>query len=73
MAKVSPGTPALLAVPSKADPAPRSIAPTDATKARRRVDRFGFDPAFGSGPLATVIQDLLSILIYFAIMTAVMA
>jgi magnesium transporter len=28
---------------------------------------FGRDPAFGSGPLATVIQDLLSIAIYFAI------
>ncbi len=26
---------------------------------------FGQDPAFGSGPLATVMQDLLSILIYF--------
>jgi len=25
------------------------------------------DPAFGSGPLATVVQDLLSLLIYFAI------
>jgi magnesium transporter len=35
------------------------------------LDAFGFDPAFGSGPLATVIQDLLSILIYFAIATAV--
>ena len=31
------------------------------------LDRLGRDPAFGSGPLATVIQDLLSILIYFAI------
>ena len=31
----------------------------------------GRDPAFGSGPLATVIQDLLSILIYFAIATAI--
>ena len=31
------------------------------------IDRLGGDPAFGSGPLATVIQDLLSILIYFAI------
>jgi magnesium transporter len=31
------------------------------------LDRLGGDPAFGSGPLATVIQDLLSILIYFAI------
>lgn len=32
--------------------------------------RLGIDPAFGSGPLATVIQDLLSILIYFAIASA---
>lgn len=31
------------------------------------LQRLGFDPAFGSGPLATVIQDLLSIAIYFAI------
>jgi magnesium transporter len=29
--------------------------------------KLGQDPAFGSGPLATVIQDLLSIAIYFAI------
>jgi magnesium transporter len=29
--------------------------------------RLGRDPAFGSGPLATVIQDLLSLLIYFAV------
>jgi magnesium transporter len=29
--------------------------------------RFGRDPAFGSGPLATVIQDLLSIAAYFGI------
>jgi magnesium transporter len=28
--------------------------------------RFGLDPAFGSGPLATVIQDVLSLLVYFA-------
>ena len=28
--------------------------------------RLGGDPAFGSGPLATVIQDLLSIAVYFA-------
>jgi magnesium transporter len=31
--------------------------------------RLGVDPAFGSGPLATVVQDLLSILVYFAIAT----
>ena len=28
--------------------------------------RMGLDPAFGSGPLATLIQDLLSIGTYFA-------
>jgi magnesium transporter len=33
--------------------------------------RLGRDPAFGSGPLATVVQDLLSIVVYFAIATAV--
>ena len=29
------------------------------------LHRLGRDPAFGSGPLATVVQDLLSIVIYF--------
>lgn len=32
--------------------------------------RMGRDPAFGSGPLATVVQDLLSLLIYFAVAVA---
>jgi magnesium transporter len=27
--------------------------------------RMGFDPAYGSGPLATVVQDVLSLLVYF--------
>lgn len=31
------------------------------------LDTFRLDPAFGSGPLATVIQDLLSILIYLGV------
>lgn len=35
------------------------------------MTRLSFDPAFGSGPLATVIQDLLSIVIYFAVGVAV--
>jgi magnesium transporter len=34
-------------------------------------ERFGLDPAFGSGPLATVVQDLLSIWIYLSITTFV--
>lgn len=35
--------------------------------------RLGRDPAFGSGPLATVVQDLLSLLVYFGIAVAVVA
>jgi magnesium transporter len=44
-----------------------SIATAVAMALPLALDRAGIDPAFGSGPLATVIQDLLSILIYFAI------
>lgn len=36
------------------------------------LSRHGVDPAVGSGPLATVIQDLLSIVIYFVVMIAVL-
>ncbi len=35
------------------------------------LKRFGFDPAYGSGPLATVIQDILSIIIYFSVAIAI--
>lgn len=35
--------------------------------------RLGADPVYGSGPLATVVQDLLSILIYLAIATAIIS
>lgn len=31
------------------------------------LSRFGFDPAYGSGPVATIVQDVLSLLAYFAI------
>jgi magnesium transporter len=31
------------------------------------LSRLGRDPAFGSGPLSTVVQDLLSLLIYLAV------
>ncbi|MEO3756933.1 magnesium transporter [Mycobacterium sp. B14F4] len=37
------------------------------------LQTFGRDPAFGSGPLATVIQDLLSILIYLGAVTVLLA
>jgi len=29
------------------------------------LDRAGLDPAFGSGPVATILQDVLSLVIYF--------
>jgi magnesium transporter len=36
------------------------------------LQRLNRDPAFGSGPLATVVQDLLTIVLYFAIVAAVL-
>lgn len=35
--------------------------------------RAGLDPAFGSGPVATIIQDVLTIAIYFVVMTSVIS
>jgi magnesium transporter len=37
------------------------------------LSRAGRDPAFGSGPVATVIQDVLSLLIYFAAVVAIVS
>jgi Mg/Co/Ni transporter MgtE len=36
------------------------------------LHRLGRDPAYGSGPLATVVQDLLSVLIFMGIAGALM-
>lgn len=44
-----------------------SVATVVAMALPYAIARFGGDPAFGSGPLATVIQDLLSILAYFTV------
>ena len=30
------------------------------------LGRLGLDPAYGSGPMATIVQDVLTLLIYFA-------
>jgi magnesium transporter len=35
------------------------------------LQRFGVDPAYGSGPLATIVQDVLSLLIYFGFVSAI--
>jgi magnesium transporter len=37
------------------------------------LQRLGRDPAFGSGPLATVVQDLLSLVIYFLVASAIVS
>jgi magnesium transporter len=37
------------------------------------LSKVGRDPAYGSGPLATIIQDVLTLLIYFAAVTLVLA
>jgi magnesium transporter len=31
------------------------------------LSRLGTDPAFGSGPLATIFQDIFSLLVYFTV------
>ena len=33
------------------------------------LSRFGRDPAFGSGPIATIVQDVLSLVIYFVVVS----
>jgi len=48
-----------------------SIATMVAVALPAMFQRLGRDPAFGSGPLATVMQDLLSIVVYFAVVSVV--
>lgn len=36
------------------------------------LSRFGIDPAFGSGPVATIFQDTLTIIVYFVVMTSLL-
>ena len=49
-----------------------TIATTVAMALPWLLQRLGKDPAFGAGPLATVIQDLLSIPIYFVTAAAIL-
>ncbi|MBB2770998.1 MULTISPECIES: magnesium transporter [Mycolicibacterium] len=37
------------------------------------LQRLGMDPAFGAGPLSTVVQDLLTIVIYFGAVTVLVS
>lgn len=36
------------------------------------LSRMRIDPAFGAGPVATIIQDVLTILVYFTVMTVLL-
>jgi magnesium transporter len=36
------------------------------------LSRYGYDPAFGSGPIATIVQDVLSLIVYFAAVSLLM-
>jgi magnesium transporter len=49
-----------------------SIATVVAVSLPSLMQQLDLDPAFGSGPLATVIQDILSISIYFGVAVAVL-
>ena len=37
------------------------------------LSRVDIDPAFGSGPVATIVQDALTILVYFLVMTKLLS
>lgn len=37
------------------------------------LDRLGTDPAYGSGPMATIVQDVLSLAIYFGCVSLLLA
>jgi magnesium transporter len=50
-----------------------SIATVVAVSLPALMQRLDLDPAFGSGPLATVVQDILSISIYLGIAVALLA
>jgi magnesium transporter len=50
-----------------------SIATTIGVALPWLLDRLGSDPAYGSGPLATIIQDLLSVAVYLLVSSALMA
>ena len=66
------GSTALAATVAIALVAASSIATTIGFLLPWMFARLGYDPALGSGPLGTVIQDVLSLLIYFLIATALL-
>jgi magnesium transporter len=59
------GSPALAATVALALIVASSVATTIGFLLPWLFARLGYDPALGSGPVATVVQDVLSLLIYF--------
>jgi magnesium transporter len=49
-----------------------SVATVAASWLPLLFQRVGVDPAYGSGPIATVVQDLLTIVIYFWVISGVL-
>lgn len=64
---------ALAATVSLAIAAASSIATTIGLLLPWIFSRLGYDPALGAGPVATVIQDILSLTIYFLVAAALIA
>ena len=67
------GAPDVIAAVAIAMVAACSIATVVAMALPALLRRFDVDPAFGSGPLATVAQDLLTIVIYLVVAEAIVA
>ena len=66
------GQPGLVGVVALALAAATAAASLVAMTLPWLIARLGTDPAIGSGPLATVTQDLLSITLYFTVATALL-
>ena len=56
---------------AKDDAANNATATVQATALPALIHRIGRDPAYGAGPLSTVIQDLLSLVVYFLAATMI--
>ncbi len=65
------GDPAMAAAVALALTVASTVATTIGLLFPYGLSRLGKDPAFGSGPIATIIQDVLSLLIYFWVVTLI--
>jgi magnesium transporter len=59
--------------PGRTSAVDRAEFPTIGLLLPWQIGRMGQDPAYGSGPLATIIQDVLSLAVYFLIAGVLLA